>query len=312
MIGTTDNYPAALQDSSGHSGVSWGAIFAGAAAAAALSLLLLMLGAGLGFSAVSPWAGEGVGAKGLGITAIIWLAVTQIIASGMGGYLAGRLRVKWASLHGDEVYFRDTAHGFLSWAVATLVTATLIAGSVSSVIGSGVQAGASVASGAATAMSSAAGSAAGSSANNGSGSSSDYFIDTLFRDDRGTTVSEDAAHGIVTRIFVRSLGNDGQLSADDRTYLAQIVAQRTNLTQPEAEQRVDQVYAKAHQAVEEAKVKAKEAADTAAKVAAWTTLWKFITLLIGALFASLCATFGGRRRDAVTYIDHTTTTTVVR
>ena len=185
MIGTTEHYPAALQDSSGHSGVSWAAIFAGAAAAAALSLLLLRLGAGLGFSAVSPWSGEGVGAKGLGITAIIWLAVTQIIASGMGGYLAGRLRVKWANMHGDEVYFRDTAHGFLAWAVATLVTATLVAGSVSSVIGSGVQAGANVASGAATAMSSAAGSAAGNHANNGAGNSSDYFIDTLFRDDRG-------------------------------------------------------------------------------------------------------------------------------
>ena len=307
MIGTTEHYPAALQDSSGHSGVSWAAIFAGAAAAAALSLLLLMLGAGLGFSAVSPWSGEGVGAKGLGITAIIWLAVTQIIASGMGGYLAGRLRVKWANMHGDEVYFRDTAHGFLAWAVATLVTATLIAGSVSSVIGSGVQASASVASGAATAMSSAASSAAGSNANK----SSDYFIDTLFRDDRGTAVSEDAAHGTVARIFVHSLGNDGQLSNEDRTYLAQIVAQRTNLSQPEAEQRVDQVYAKAHQAVEDAKIKAKEAADTAAKVAAWSTLWMFITLLIGAFFASLCATFGGRRRDAVTYLTHTTTTPLV-
>ncbi|MBW0236697.1 hypothetical protein [Pseudomonas sp. D1HM] len=299
MIGTTEHYPAALPDTSGHSGVSWAAIFAGAAAAAALSLLLLMLGAGLGFSAVSPWAGEGVGAKGLGITAIVWLAITQIIASGMGGYLAGRLRVKWTSVHGDEVYFRDTAHGFLAWAVATLVTVTLIAGSVSSVIGSGVQAGANVASGAASAMSN----AAGSQANQGSGNSSDYFIDTLFRDERGTAVSEDAAHGIVTRIFVRSLGNDGQLSAEDRTYLAQIVAQRTNLSQAEAEQRVDQVYANAHQAVEDAKVKAKEAADTAAKVAAWTTLWMFITLLIGAFFASLCATFGGRRRDAVTSLE---------
>ena len=305
MIGITEHTPAALQDTSNHSGVSWGAIFAGAAAAAALSLLLLMLGAGLGFSAVSPWSGEGVGAKGLGITAIIWLAVTQIIASGMGGYLAGRLRVKWARLHGDEVYFRDTAHGFLSWAVATLVTATLVAGSVSSVIGSGVQAGASVASGAASAMSS----AAASSADKSSGNSSDYFIDTLFRDDRGTAVSEDAAHGIVTRIFVRSLGNDGQLSGEDRTYLAQIVAQRTNLSQAEAEQRVDQVYAKAHQAVEDAKVKAKQAADTATKVAAWTTLWMFISLLIGAFFASLCATFGGRRRDAVTVLEHTTLNT---
>ena len=302
MIGTTEHYPAALQDSSGHSGVSWAAIFAGAATAAALSLLLIMLGAGLGFSAVSPWANEGVGAKGLGITAIVWLALTQIIASGMGGYLAGRLRVKWANMHGDEVYFRDTAHGFLSWAVATLVTATLIAGSISSVIGSGAQAGANVASGAASAMST----AAASHADKNTGNSSDYFIDTLFRDDRGTAVSEDAAHGIVTRIFVRSLGNDGQLSGEDRTYLAQIVAQRTNLSQAEAEQRVDQVYAKAHQAVEDAKVKAKEAADTAAKVAAWTTLWMFISLLLGAFFASLCATFGGRQRDAVSYVEHTT------
>ena len=302
MIGTTEHSPAALQDSSGQSGVSWAAIFAGAATAAALSLLLIMLGAGLGFSAVSPWANEGVGAKGLGITAIVWLAITQIIASGMGGYLAGRLRVKWANMHGDEVYFRDTAHGFLSWAVATLVTATLIAGSISSVIGSGVQAGANVASGAASAMST----AAASHADKNTGNSSDYFIDTLFRDDRGTAVSEDAAHGIVTRIFVRSLGNDGQLSGEDRTYLAQIVAQRTNLSQAEAEQRVDQVYAKAHQAVEDAKVKAKEAADTAAKVAAWTTLWMFISLLLGAFFASLCATFGGRQRDAVSYVEHTT------
>ena len=302
MIGTTEHSPAALQDSSGHSGVSWAAIFAGAATAAALSLLLIMLGAGLGFSAVSPWANEGVGAKGLGITAIVWLALTQIIASGMGGYLAGRLRVKWANMHGDEVYFRDTAHGFLSWAVATLVTATLIAGSISSVIGSGAQAGANVASGAASAMST----AAASHADKNTGNSSDYFIDTLFRDDRGTAVSEDAAHGIVTRIFVRSLGNDGQLSGEDRTYLAQIVAQRTNLSQAEAEQRVDQVYAKAHQAVEDAKVKAKEAADTAAKVAAWTTLWMFISLLLGAFFASLCATFGGRQRDAVSYVEHTT------
>ena len=307
MIGTTEHYPAALQDSSGQSGVSWAAIFAGAATAAVLSLLLLMLGAGLGFSAVSPWANEGMGAKGLGITAIVWLAVTQIIASGMGGYLAGRLRVKWTNLHGDEAYFRDTAHGFLAWAVATLVTATLVAGSVSSVIGSGVQAGASVASGAASAISSAAGSAAASKGDKGS----DYFIDSLFRDDRGTAVSEDAAHGTVARIFAHSLANDGQLSSEDRTYLAQIIAQRTNLSQPEAEQRVDQVYAKAHQAVEEAKVKAKEAADTAAKVAAWSTLWMFITLLIGAFFASLCATFGGRRRDAVTYLTPTTTTPLV-
>ncbi|ABA75255.1 hypothetical protein K7459_12675 [Pseudomonas fluorescens] len=297
-------YPAYEGESSNVSGVSWGAIFAGAAAAAALSLILVLLGFGLGFSAVSPWAGEGISAKGLGISTIIWLAATQIIASGLGGYIAGRLRVKWANMHGDEVYFRDTAHGFLSWCVATLVTATLVVGSVSSIVSGGVQAGASVAGGAASAMTQAAGTAAANTDSDQYG----YFVDSLFRDDRPAAVSDDAARGTVTRIFAQSLAN-GQLSAEDRTYLAQLVAQRTNLTQADAERRVDEIYARTQKAIADAKVKAQQAADTAAKVAAWTTLWMFIALLAGAFFASLSATFGGRRRDAVEYVEVETYTT---
>jgi len=297
-------YPAYEGESSNVSGVSWGAIFAGAAAAAALSLILVLLGFGLGFSAVSPWAGEGVSAKGLGISTIIWLAATQIIASGLGGYIAGRLRVKWANMHGDEVYFRDTAHGFLSWCVATLVTATLVVGSVNSIVSGGVQAGASVVGGAAGAMTQAAGTAAGNTDSDQYG----YFVDSLFRDDRPAAVSDDAARGTVTRIFAQSLAN-GQLSAEDRTYLAQLVAQRTNLTQADAERRVDEIYARTQKAIADAKLKAQQAADTAAKVAAWTTLWMFIALLAGAFFASLSATFGGRRRDAVEYVEVETYTT---
>ncbi|AZV27785.1 MULTISPECIES: hypothetical protein [unclassified Pseudomonas] len=297
-------YPAYEGESSNVSGVSWGAIFAGAAAAAALSLILVLLGFGLGFSAVSPWAGEGVSAKGLGISTIIWLAATQIIASGLGGYIAGRLRVKWANMHGDEVYFRDTAHGFLAWCVATLVTATLVVGSVSSIVSGGVQAGASVAGGAASAMTQAAGTAAANTDSDQYG----YFVDSLFRDDRPAAVSDDAARGTVTRIFAQSLAN-GQLSAEDRTYLAQLVAQRTNLTQADAERRVDEIYARTQKAIADAKVKAQQAADTAAKVAALTSLWMFIALLAGAFFASLSATFGGRRRDAVEYVEVETYTT---
>ncbi|WJK07809.1 hypothetical protein [Pseudomonas fluorescens] len=304
-------YPAYEGESSNVSGVSWGAIFAGAAAAAALSLILVLLGFGLGFSAVSPWAGEGVSAKGLGISTIIWLAATQIIASGLGGYIAGRLRVKWANMHGDEVYFRDTAHGFLAWCVATLVTATLVVGSVSSIVSGGVQAGASVAGGAASAMTQAAGTAAANTDSDQYG----YFVDSLFRDDRPAAVSDDAARGTVTRIFAQSLAN-GQLSAEDRTYLAQLVAQRTNLTQADAERRVDEIYARTQKAIADAKLKAQQAADTAAKVAAWTSLWMFIALLAGAFFASLSATFGGRRRDAVEYVEvetyNTTTLPPVR
>ncbi|MFW0753890.1 hypothetical protein ACN1C3_03920 [Pseudomonas sp. H11T01] len=299
MNRSSDTYLTAVDESSTLSGVSWGAIFAGAAGAAALSLILVLLGFGLGFSAVSPWAGSGISAKGLGISTIVWLTFTQIVASGMGGYIAGRLRVKWSNMHGDEVYFRDTAHGFLAWAVATLVTATLVVGSVSSIVSGGAQAGASVASGAASAMTQAAGSAA----SNSGGEEYGYFVDSLFRDDRPAAVSDDAVRGSVTRIFVRTLSNDGQLAAEDRTYLAQLVAQRTNLTQADAERRVDEVFAKARKAVDDAKLAAKQAADTARKVAAWTSLWMFVALLCGAFFASFAATFGGRRRDAVVYLE---------
>ncbi|WP_095131206.1 hypothetical protein [Pseudomonas sp. Irchel s3h14] len=299
MNRSSDGFYPVAEETSTLSGVSWGAIFAGAAAAAALSLILVLLGFGLGFSAVSPWANEGVSAKGLGISTIVWLAATQIVASGLGGYIAGRLRVKWAYMHGDEVYFRDTAHGFLAWCVATLVTATLVVGSVSSIVSGGVQAGASVVGGAASAATQAAGTAVGNTDSDPYG----YFVDSLFRDDRPAAVSDDAVRGTVTRIFVRSLSNDGQLAAEDRIYLAQLVAQRTNLTQADAERRVDEVYARTQKAVADAKLAAQQAADTAAKVAAMTSLWMFIALLIGAFFASLAATFGGRRRDAVEYLE---------
>jgi hypothetical protein len=95
------------------SGVSWAAVIAGAFVAAALSLILLALGTGLGLSSVSPWSNLGASASTIGRVAIIWLIIIQIVGSAMGGYLAGRLRTKWATIHTDEVYFRDTAHGFL-------------------------------------------------------------------------------------------------------------------------------------------------------------------------------------------------------
>ncbi|WP_263260360.1 hypothetical protein [Pseudomonas sp. RIT-PI-S] len=298
----TADYSSAVADGQNRSGVSWAAIFAGAAAAAALSLILVVLGAGLGFAATSPWANEGASATTLGVSSIIWLLLTAILASGLGGYIAGRLRVKWANLHGDEVYFRDTAHGFLAWAVATLVTTAMIVGTAGNVASTGAQAGASVASGAATMVGSAAGGAA---ANAKGGDPMGYFTDTLFRSNGPAPVSDDAANGVAGRIFSKALSGDGTLNADDRTYLAQLVAQRTRLTQAEAEARVDQVYAQVRKTTEDAKVAAKQAADAAAKAAAWASLWTFIALLAGAFFASFAALFGGRQRDHVRYVDGT-------
>lgn len=169
------------------SAVSWAAIVAGAVAAAALSMILLLLGSGLGLSSASPWSTQGASAMTLGMAGVFWITFTQLAASGMGGYLAGRLRTRWAGVHTDEVYFRDTAHGFLAWAVASLVTAAFLASAVGNVVGMGAKAGASVAGAAATTVG-AAGAAAGSAAGNassGSGGSSayGYFVDSLFRPD---------------------------------------------------------------------------------------------------------------------------------
>src|SRR5688572_14596388 len=110
----------------GHA-VCWRAIFAGATVAAALTIILCILGTGLGFTAVSPWSSEGISATAFGISAILWLSLTQVVASGMGGFLSGRLRNRTFNVDRDEVYFRDTAHGFLTWSVALIVTATLFA-----------------------------------------------------------------------------------------------------------------------------------------------------------------------------------------
>lgn len=310
MVSPNDTYVGAVgseQHAGNFSGVSWGAIFAGATAAAIMSMLLLMLGTGLGFSAVSPWADEGASAQALGVATVIWLVIVQVVASGMGGYLAGRLRVKWVDVHDDEVYFRDTAHGFLAWAVATLVAATLIVSSAAGLIGAGAKAGASVASGATSTLSQAAGGAAG----NVSGQDYSYFVDSLFRDSNPAAVSDDAAHTVVLRVFTRTLNNNGQMSPEDRSYLAQLVAQRTRMSQADAERRVDEVYGQALKSVEDAKNAAKEAADTAAAVAAGTALWTFVTLLCGAFIASLAAIYGGRRRDtAVSHSVNTTRTTL--
>ena len=113
------SYSSHFEHNEAHSsGVSWSAVIAGAFVTAALSLILLALGTGLGLSSVSPYSGSGISASTVGKSAIVWLIVMEILSSAMGGYLAGRLRTKWASIHSDEVYFRDTAHGFLAWATA--------------------------------------------------------------------------------------------------------------------------------------------------------------------------------------------------
>ena len=322
-----------LEDDASHlnaSGVSWAAILAGAAGAASLSLILLVLGTGLGLSSVSPWAHSGIAGATFGVSTILWITFTQIAASGMGGYLAGRLRLRWVGLHSDETYFRDTAHGFLAWSIATLATAAMLTSAIGSIVGTGVQAGAAVAGGAAsTAAVAGAGVAAAAGQTTQSDSSPSYLVDSLFRKSVAVTdpaaavtaPGTAAAPGVevattastasatmastspasstaeVARIFANSVSTGAALPADDVKYLGQLVSQRAGISQQDAEKRVTETYAKAQAKIAEAKTKATEAADAARKASAYGALWLFVSLLVGAFVASFAATFGGRHRD---------------
>src|SRR6202034_1274624 len=102
-------------------GISWAAVTAGAVVSCALTLVLLAFGIGLGLSVVSPWSGAGVTATTFKIGTGLYLIVIAMLSSSIGGYIAGRLRSQWVGVHADEVYFRDTAHGFVAWALASVV-----------------------------------------------------------------------------------------------------------------------------------------------------------------------------------------------
>lgn len=272
------------------SGVSWAAIAAGAVGTAALSLLLVAFGAGIGFSSISPWSDTGVSAATFQVGTGIYLIIVSVMSSAMGGYLAGRLRTKSVGLHTNEVFFRDTAHGFLAWAFATLISATALT-SATAYIANGAAAGIG-------------GAAQSSRASN----PSDIYIDKLLRpapsaqpatqanesatppnpNSPATSAANNAGQtrAELLRLWTADFGNGRDLTAADQTYLTQVVAARTGLSQADAEKRVNAVVAEA-----------KTAADDTRRGAAHLSFWLTAAMLFGAFTASLAAAEGGALRD---------------
>jgi hypothetical protein len=288
------------------SGVSWPAVFAGAAAAAALSYALLILGVGFGLSATSPWSYAGATAGTIGLAAILWLTLTQVVASGLGGYLAGRLRSAWRSVHTDEVFFRDTAHGFLAWCIASLVVAAFLASAVTGILSGAT----SIASSAGAGVGAGAGAMAAKAVD---AMGTDYWADTILRSpgaqaDGNTPAapSNDAdVRAEVGRIFATSLSS-GTLAPADKQYLGQVVARRTGVDATEGERRVDAAFNSAKESIDAAKAKAKQVADDTRKATAGLSFWMFLSLLCGAFAASFAATIGGRHRERFVYVTRRT------
>jgi hypothetical protein len=249
------------------SGVAWPAIIGGAFAAIALSLILLALGSGFGLASASPWSNAGASATTFTVMTAVWLIVIQWLASGLGGYLTGRLRTKWVGLHTHEVFFRDTANGFLSWAVASVIGAALLASATSSVLTetAATVAGRTVADPMA------------------------YFVDSLYRTDHpGTNPSDADVRAQSSRILLT-----GDVSVPDKAYLAQLVSARTGLSQPDAARRVDAVVAQ----VNAAELKTRQIADAARKAGAYLSIFMAVSMLVGAFIACVAAALGGQQRD---------------
>jgi hypothetical protein len=282
------------------SAVSWPAIAAGAVAAAALSLVLIAFGAGLGLSAVSPWSDSGVSAATFKTGSGIYLVIVAVMSSAVGGYLAARLRTKWTGVYTNEVFFRDTAHGFLAWAFATLISVTALT-SVTAYLANGAAAGLGGAASQAARIVNPA----------------DIYVDKLFRTSAPAQTAQQAApapsspgdsgaanatpavnnaapaatnpgqtRAEVLRLWTADFRGDQGLSTADKTYVAQLVAARTGLSQSDAEKRVNDVI-----------IEAKTAADDARKGAAKLSFWLTAAMLFGAFAASLAAVEGGSLRD---------------
>lgn len=259
------------------SGVAWSAIIGGAFASVALTGLLVTLGSGLGLASVSPWANTGASVATVTVMTGIWLIVMHWLASGLGGYLTGRLRTKWAGLHTHEVFFRDTANGFLSWAVASVVGAVIVTSTAAFIV-SGVAGGAAKDSMQSSAL------AAGPTV---------YFLDRMFRADRPTAAGAVAdAKAQTERIILNGLVV-GDVPAPDKAYLAQLVSTHTGIGPEEAAKRVEQVIVDAKAAA----VKAQQGADAARKAGATLTIFTGLAMLIGAFIACAAAALGGQQRD---------------
>lgn len=252
-------------------GVSWAAVLAGAVASMALTLVLLSFGAGMGFSVVSPWGNSGVSATTFRIGTGLYFVAMAMISSAVGGYLAGRLRMKWVGVHTKEVQFRDTAHGFLAWAAASVLGAVLLASPASSLIGGSLSGATQPA------------------ANSAQSSPMDGYVDSLLRSDNPSAQGQQNpadSRAELVRLFTTSFHSGNDLSSPDRTYVAKVVSARTGLSQSDAEKRVNDV-------IDRAKADLDAARKTAMQMAIWLTL----SLFIGAFSATLAATEGGGLRD---------------
>jgi hypothetical protein len=266
----------------GISAFDWHAVAGGAAIAAALAFLLMTFGSAVGLTVVSPWPGSGASATTMSLMGAAWFLVVSMVSYLIGGYVAGRLRAKRSDGTYDESMIRDGLHGLGVWGVGILLTIAIAAWGATT-LGSG-----------AAKLGQAAATVTGPAASAAAGNASEYLSDTLFRREQAGTAEIPAGmKAEAGRIIARGFSNEGNLSADDRAYLARVVSSATGVDQTTAEQRVNQTTAEMQRVTAEAKA----AADKARRGLALAGFLTGAAFLIALAAAWIGAVGGGKHRE---------------
>lgn len=248
--------------------LQWTPVFAGALVASAVSLVLIAFGAAIGLAIVSSSPTWRDTSPALTMLSGLYLLLAAVVSFGVGGYVAGRLRERWnPSARNDVVEFRDGTHGILAWALAVVITGIAAATSAVSLAPRTVP-------------------AATSSATTAGEPLIAYELDRLFRGDRRPVEGDISyARAEAARILLTATGRQG-ISANDRAYLASLIAARTGISPPDAERRVEDAITAASTAVQKIRRSAVILGFAAAA-----------SLLAGAAAAWYAASAGGRHRD---------------
>lgn len=269
----------------------WPAILAGAAITSAISVVLSAFGSAIGLSLASPYDGASPATHYVALT--LWVLWVTILSFAAGGYVCGRLRHRSGDVTKEEVDMRDGAHGLVLWAISTLLFIAVVGTSLYQVARTGAQTGAALVAQNALQQNRTGGQDSSSLL----GAPIDRRVDELLRGDVAAGLApmnsmEDGSRQIVSRILARGLVS-GEVSNEDRAYLAQVVQSRSALTGVEAQRRVDTVVENVRQDHE----RAKAAVEQARKLGVMLSFIAAAAMLIGASSAWGGAVYGGNHRD---------------
>ena len=254
--------------------VSWGAVLAGVAAALVIQLLLNMLGVGIGASTLDAMnTADNPAVSDFSLSAAAWWTLSGIVASFIGGMVAGRLC-------GAAQANTARWHGFVSWATTTLVIFWLLTSTLSSILGGTFNALGSAISG----VSRTAASTVSGVAQNTDGSALESRVRRLVNPNDAQSVQDSVL------AYVRATIAGNQQAADAaRENAVQGLARVANISPEEARTRIDQAIQQYRQTLDQAKQQAVEAAEVARTGVASAAIAGFVALVLGAI----AAWFGG-------------------